>query len=99
MTVSWNWFWYMLVGFILGGGVVYLGTLLKEKTIKLKWYEWILVVIGFLLFVFLGQTFIASFIEGELRAAWMSLLFFGLPIILIGVGTFRLVQVRSKKSR
>jgi hypothetical protein len=99
MTASWNWFWYVLVGFILGGGTVYLGSLLRKKTIKLKWYEWILVVLGLLLFLFLGQTFIASFGEGEARAAWMSLLFLGLPIILIAVGTFRLVQVRSQKSR
>lgn len=99
MAVSWNWFWYVLLGFITGGGVVYLWVLLKEKTIKLKWYEWVLSVLGFLLFLFLGQTFIASFGEGEPRAAWMSLLFLGLPIVLIAVGTFRSVQSRMLKSR
>jgi len=97
MTVSWIWFWYMLVGFLLGGGAVYLGMLLKEKAIKLTWYEWILVVLGFVLFLFLGQTFVASFLEGEPRAAWMSLIFLGLPILLIGVGTFRLVKPRTAK--
>jgi len=97
MTVSWIWFWYMLVGFLLGGGAVYLGMLLKEKTIKLTWYEWILVVLGFVLFLFLGQTFVASFIEGEPRAAWMSLLFLGLPILLIAIGTFRSVKMRISK--
>jgi hypothetical protein len=90
MVVSWNWFWYVLLGFILGGGVVYLGSLLKEKSIKLKWYEWVLVILGLLFFLFLGQTFIASFGEGEPRAAWMSLIFLGLPIVLIAVGTLRL---------
>ena len=97
MTVSWIWFWYMLLGFLLGGGAVYLAMLLKEKTIKLTWYEWILVVLGFVLFLFLGQTFVASFLEGEPRAAWMSLIFLGLPILLIGVGTFRLVKPRTAK--
>ena len=94
MTVSWIWFWYMLVGFLLGGGAVYLGMLLKEKTIKLTWYEWILVVLGFVLFLFLGQTFVASFIEGEPRAAWMTLLILGFIIVLLAVGTFRSVKTR-----
>jgi uncharacterized membrane protein len=98
MFVSWNWFWYVLVGILLGGGGVFLGFILKDKKIRFKWYEWILVVLGFLLFLFLGQTFIGSFNEGENRAAWMSLLFIGLPIVLIGVGTFRLVQSRTRKS-
>jgi hypothetical protein len=98
MVVSWNWFWYVLLGFILGGGVVYLGSLLKEKSIKLKWYEWVLVILGLLFFLFLGQTFIASFGEGEPRAAWMSLIFLGLPIVLIAVGTLRLVRSRLPKT-
>lgn len=95
--ISWNWFWYVLVGFFLGGGAVYLGVFLKEKIIKLKWYEWILVVLGFVLFVFMTQTFIASLGEGETQAAWLSLLFLGLPIVLIAVGVFRLVQLRLLK--
>jgi hypothetical protein len=94
MTVSWIWFWYMLVGFLLGGGAVYLAMLLKAKTIKLTWYEWILVVLGFVLFLFLGQTFVASFIEGEPRAAWMTLLILGFIIVLVAVGTFRSVKTR-----
>jgi uncharacterized membrane protein len=98
MAASWNWFWYILVGFILGGGTVYLGLFLKDKTIKFKWYEWVLTVLAFVLFLFFAQTFIASFGEGEPRAAWMSLLFLGLPIILIAVGTFRLVQKRLQKA-
>jgi hypothetical protein len=99
MVVSWNWFWYVLLGFILGGGVVYLGSLLKEKSIKLKWYEWVLVILGLLFFLSLGHTFIASFGEGEPRAAWMSLIFLGLPIVLIAVGTLRLVRSRLPKTR
>lgn len=96
-VISWNWFWYVLVGFIMGGGAVYLGVILKEKVIKLKWYEWVLVVMGFVLFLFATQTFIASIGEREPQAAWLSLLFFGIPIILIAVGVPRLVQKRLPK--
>jgi hypothetical protein len=98
MAVSWNWFWYTLVGFLLGGGAVYLGVLLREKNIKLTWYEWILIVLGFVIFLFLGQTFVASFIEGEPRAAWMSLLILGFLLILLAVGAFRSVKTRIAKA-
>ena len=97
--ISWIWFWYVLIGFILGGGVVYLAVLLKEKAIKFVWYEWALTVLGFVTFLFLGQTFIASLQEDQPRAAWLSLLFLGLPIFLMGIGTFRSVQARMSKSK
>ncbi len=98
MTVSWNWLWYVLVGFILGGGAVYLGVMLKEKSIKLNWYEWILVLISFVLVLFLAQTFIASIAEGEVRAAWMSVIFLGFPTAIVIVGALRLVNSRIAKA-
>ncbi len=42
------------------------------------------------------QTFIASLEEGQLQAAWMSLLFLGIPIVLLVVGTIRSVNSRLK---
>ena len=97
MTVSWQWFWYVLLGFILGGATLYLWGFFKEKAIKLVWYEWILVVLSFAVFLFLGQTFIASFAEGEPRAAWMSVVFMGLPIVIMAVITYRSVSTRLAK--
>jgi hypothetical protein len=52
---------------------------------------------GFVLFLFATQTFIASIGERETQAAWLSLLFFGIPIVLIAVGVPRLVQKRLPK--
>ena len=34
---SWTWFWYVLIGFLMGGGAVYLWHFLKEKSNKLVW--------------------------------------------------------------
>jgi hypothetical protein len=92
---SWNWFWYVLIGFVMGGGLVYLQVKLKEMNLKFVWYEWVLTVVGILLFIFLGQTFIASFNEFEPRAAWMSLIFMGFPIVIVGVIVYRSVQKRT----
>jgi hypothetical protein len=96
--MSWVWFLYVVWGFLLGGGSVYLWFTLKEKAIKLVWYEWILIILGAAIYILLGQTFIASFGEGEPQAAWMSLIFMGIPIILIAVGSFRSIESRLEKS-
>lgn len=96
--ISWTWFWYVLVGFILGGGLVYLWSYLREKAIKLVWYEILLIALSAITFIFMWQTFIASFGEGEPQAAWLSLLFMGFPIVVMCVVAFRTVTTRLAKS-
>ena len=92
--ISWTWLWYVVIGFLLGGGAVYLWIYLKERRVKLVWYERVLFILAGLIFIFLGQTFIGSFQEGETRAAWMSALFMGVPIIIMMVGAFRSLRTR-----
>lgn len=87
--IAWDWFLYVILGFILGGGAAYTHAYLKVKTAKFKWYELLLTVLIFITFLFMGQTFIASFYEGETRAAWLTLVFMGLPIIIMAVGVVR----------
>jgi len=96
--ISWTWLWYVVIGFLLGGGVVYLWSFLRDKAVKLVWYEWVLFILAGLIFIFLGQTFIGSFQEGEPQAAWMSVLFMGVPIIIMMVGAFRSLRTRLPKS-
>lgn len=94
---SWTWFWYVLIGFVMGGGTIYLWHILKEKNTKLVWYERVLTILIFLIFLFMGQTFIASLGEGEPRAAWMTLVFMGVPIVILAVITLR--SIRGRLSR
>ena len=82
---SWEWFWYVVTGFVMGSASVFIVTKLNAMDIKLLWYEWILGTLFMSIFMFMGQTFIASFKEFEPRAAWMTLVFMGIPNILIGV--------------
>jgi len=93
-AVSWVWFLYVIVGFIMGGTAVYLWQVAKEKALKFKWYELFLIVLAYLMFMFGAQTFIGSLGEGESRAAWMTLIFFGVPMIIIGVVTYRSMHSR-----
>jgi len=48
-----------------------------------------------IIFMFMGQTFIASFKEFVPRAAWMTLVFMGVPNILIGAVLVQSVLSRS----
>lgn len=96
--ISWTWFWYVLVGFVLGGGLVFLWSYLRDKAIKLVWYEILLIALSAIVYIFMAQTFIASLGEGEPQAAWLSLFFLGFPIALMCVGVFRSVTTRRAKS-
>ena len=97
--ISWIWFWYILVGFLMGGGAVLIWHYLKNISIKLKWFEWILSILAFITFMFMSQTFIASFQENEPRAAWLTLVFLGIPILLMGVIIYRSINKRLVKNK
>ena len=34
--ISWNWFWYVVVGFIMGGGAVMIWHTLKNASLKIS---------------------------------------------------------------
>ena len=73
--ISWTWCLYVLMGLLMGGGGVYLWYALKERTIKLVWYEWVLTVLALVTFTFMDRAFIASIGEGERQAACMTVVF------------------------
>ena len=97
--ISWFWFWYILVGFIMGGGAVIIWNNLKSINLKLVWYEWILMLLSYFTFMLMCQTFIASFQEFEPKAAWFSLIFMGIPILLMSVVLFRSLKKRYLKNK
>jgi uncharacterized membrane protein len=95
--ISWVWFLYFLIGCLTGGFLVAFWNSLKRRSVRLVWYEWILCVVSFMFYILLLQSFIASLAEGEPQAAWMSVVFLGVPVVLIAVATLRSVQTRLKK--
>jgi uncharacterized membrane protein len=97
--ISWIWIWYVLVGFLMGGGAVMIWHTLKKVSLKPVWYEWILLILSFITFMFMSQTFIASFQEYEPRAAWLSIVFMGLPIIIMAVVLFRSLNKRYSNNK
>lgn len=94
---TWNWLWWFIFGIVAGAGVTALWFSIKDK-VSVKWYEWLLAVLSTFLFGFMVQTFFASFAEQEPRAAWLSLVFLGVPTIVLIVITARSVQSRIAKT-
>jgi len=91
---------WFIIGIILGAAILGLAIWMRSNHITFKWYEWLLGVIGLFLLLFSLQNFFTAFDEAEPQAAWMSLLVFGLPaIILLVVGWQLAAQRRREESR
>jgi hypothetical protein len=66
----------------VGAGVMRLLIWDLDGRTEITWIAWLLGIFTILLARFIIQTFNASFQERAPRAAWMSLLFMGVPALL-----------------
>ena len=81
-----------LYGLIVGAGLMRLLIWVGEGSVVIPWYGWIIGFITFLLASLTLQTFFASFQEREPKAAWMSLLFMGIPTLILATVTVLAVR-------
>jgi quinol-cytochrome oxidoreductase complex cytochrome b subunit len=78
---------WMLIGLVAGLAVTLLVQFFNRNSVKLRWYEWALVGAGLLLILFNIDTYVYSQAELEPKAANLSLLFIGLPgLVLLVLG-------------
>ena len=82
-----GWFLY---GLFIGAGGMRLVMWVQQEHVSVSWYAWPLGGIALALGALAGQNFFASFKELEPRAAWMGLLFIGVPAIILGGVALRL---------
>ena len=85
------WFFY---GLLVGAGGMRLLIWSQEGRITIPWYAWPIGILALALAALTLQTFFASFEEREPRAAWMSLLFMGVPTLVLS-GFFTWVALPS----
>jgi hypothetical protein len=88
-------FWY-LFGLASGGTIIYLILNLKQKDIKMKWYEWVLGILTVSIAALMVENFVHSLAEMQVKAAWMGVSFMGVPAILLAAITVRSVQSRMR---
>lgn len=87
---------WLIIGLIIGAGILALVPWLRNRGIKVTWYEWLIVAIGLLLLMFAIDSFVGSRVELEPSAAWMFGLMFGLPALILVAITWQLVRRRKR---
>jgi hypothetical protein len=78
-------------GLFVGAGAMRLIIWLTEGTLTIPWYGWVTGIIAFLFLSLALQTFFASFQERAPRAAWLSLLFMGVPALIFASITIMVI--------
>ena len=88
----------LIIGLILGAIVAGLVFWLRNRGIFLAWYGWLMTAIGMVLVIYMAANMSGSLTEGEGTAAWMFLLFLGLPAVILFVLTWRLALRRTSSA-
>ena len=78
-----------IIGLIVGASLMALAFWLQRKEITVRWYEWLLAGLGFMMLVWTVNDFFGSMAEHNESAARVFLWLLGSPaIILLGVAVF-----------
>lgn len=91
--------WWFLFGLVLGACLLALLRWKSAKNINVTWYEWIMGIASLILILLVIQNFVGSVAEEETRAAWMGVLFLGIPAVILGVLAVRLPLQRQLRSK
>ena len=89
---------WFIFGLIVGAGLLLLVMWLRNRNIVMKWYEWLIGVIGLGLLLLMIQNIIGSVREMETLAAWQFLWIIGLPALIFLSLAWWLPWRRRRKS-
>jgi hypothetical protein len=85
--------WKFLYGVAVGACAAVLGVSARDGAITVPWYTWVLGLLAVGLLGLTLQTVIASFRGREPKAGWMSLVFMGVPAVVLWGLTLLTVSV------
>lgn len=91
--------WWFLFGIVLGVGILAVVLSVRARKIAVRWYEWLMGAVALILALLILQNFLASYAEHEPRAAWMGVLFMGIPCAVLAVLAMRLPRQRRTRIR
>lgn len=91
--------WWFLFGIVLGAGILAVVLTVRARKISVRWYEWLMGLAALILALLILQNFVGSYAEHEPRAAWMGVLFMGIPCVILGILAMRLPRQRQSRSR
>ena len=87
---------WFIIGIATGVVLLALVWWLRSRNIKVTWYDWLIGLIGLFLLLFTVQNIVGSFDEVSPTAAWMFLLFLGIPSLVLLVLAWQLVMRRKR---
>jgi hypothetical protein len=88
---------WLIIGILLGLAAMALVFWMRNKHIALRWYEWLLAVLGLALLFFALQNSVAAAREFEPTAPSMFLLVLGVPALVFLILAVGLPWLRLKK--
>jgi biotin transporter BioY len=86
----------LLITFLLGGVITGLVLWMRRNDIMPKWYEWLIGIAGQGLLVFAVQHYFGSQAELYSTAAFLGLLIFGVPALILMAVAWQLVARRQR---
>jgi hypothetical protein len=87
---------WLILGLIVGAGILAVALWSNNRGVSIKWYDWVIGVIGLLLLLFTIQNYFGSNAELEPTAANLFLLVTGLPSLILLVIAWQLIARRAK---
>lgn len=87
---------WFIIGIILGGAILAIMWLMRNKGVSFTWYEWLMGIVGVALLLFGIQNLVGGLTETEAMAGWLMLLIFGIPALILLIATWRLVVRRQR---
>lgn len=88
----------LFMSFVLGIAVGALILWMFKGKIMLKWYEWLMGIVGFVLMVIAVQHFFGSMDELYPTAGWLGLAIFGIPALVLLVLTWQMAARHQSAS-
>jgi hypothetical protein len=88
-----------IIGMVVGAGVMALVFWLSLKEIAVRWYEWIIGALGFMLVVWAVHDFFGSMAEYNEAAGRMLLWIIGVPALILLVLAVFLPWWRIRRAR
>lgn len=89
---------WFIIGIVLGGALLGLMWLMRNKGVSLTWYEWLIGIVGVALLLYGIQNLAGGLVETETTAGWLLLVVFGVPALILLTATWQLVRRHHRRA-